>query len=623
MRWLAPLVLALAFATAAQAQTAQGQARADGKAFGENAGKGAEAIADDEANASANLPGYNGGNAPERAYENNSGALDAAKISAAGSPESRLVIDGSTSRPQVPAAQVNQTISRGETINLSPSTYVQGVDPQGTTGQCVELPPGGSSPGTFEATCNAGSQVVSETRTCRPAMVEQTTTATFYDYWVSDDRFGPNGVPVMSGFTSMIQSGQCTALPEYLPVCDTQVVYGAGGQNVQAYLNFCRPRVIGNAQRYTCSSQVPTPFGGNQPFPAVATGQLYFATSQRQTTIVVRDDSVCSPLAADPQCTFQGPEVCTDSTPTTRIVNGQSITQPCWAWQRDYQCNSIKPANDCSALEANPACQYNRAECLDDPQVGPCKVENRIFTCPIPGNTVGEKQYLCGGDLYCVGGECEQVTREASNEFKDAAVGLETLAQVNREFSDVDFKLFKGTAMSCHKPIFGLVNCCAGKSSGLLTGGAAAAATAALSGGAGAIAGVATQFLVLFLCSPSEMELDVRDRLGLCHDVGWYCSGSFLGICHTRRRSSCCFLSKLTRVLQEQGRVQLSKSWGTTKKPDCSGFTIDEFALLDLSKMDFTEVYKEFVDAAKVPDESATMTDIQAKIRAYYSQRGH
>ena len=596
MRWLAPLVLALAFATPAQAQTAQGQARADGKAFGENAGKGAEAIADDEANASANLPGYNGGNAPERAYENNSGALDAAKISAAGSPESRLVIDGSTSRPQVPAAQVNQTISRGETINLSPSTYVQGVDPQGTTGQCVELPPGGSSPGTFEATCNVGEQVINEPRTCNVPLDVTATSKKVYDYTCGEEQF--RGIrPCDPNFTPRI-GGSCT-----ITATRRQFICRQGPPN-----NCTEPDFI-TVNTLECDAPVP-----NEVVPV---------PRDVVSVTAVQNESICA--AATQGLTCSNPvEVCTDSTPTTRMINNVPVTQACWGWDRTYQCQGVTQGNsDCSALEANPACQFNRTECLDDPQVGPCKVENRIFTCPIPGNTVGEKQYLCGGDLYCVGGECEQVTREASDEFKDAAVGLETLAQVNREFSDVDFKLFKGTAMSCHKPIFGLVNCCAGKSSGLLSGGAAAAATAALSGGAGAIAGVATQFLVLFLCSPNEMELDVRDRLGLCHDVGWYCSGSFLGICHTRRRSSCCFLSKLTRVLQEQGRVQLSKSWGTTKKPDCSGFTIDEFAQLDLSKMDFTEVYKEFVDAAKVPDESATMTDIQAKIRAYYSQRGH
>jgi conjugal transfer mating pair stabilization protein TraN len=270
-------------------------------------------------------------------------------------------------------------------------------------------------------------------------------------------------------------------------------------------------------------------------------------------------------------------------------------------------------------LGANPACHYARTECLDDPQVGACKVEERIYTCPIPGATNPPKQYVCGGDIYCVGGDCEAVTRDASDEFKDAVVGLESLAQAKREFSDLDFKLFKGNVMGCHKPIFGLVNCCAGKSSGLI---GTSAGFAALAGGPAAIGLLATPLLTIFLCSPAEKEYDVRDRMGLCHTVGTYCSSKFLGICTSKRTNACCFLSKLTRILQEQGRAQLGKSWGVPKTPDCSGFTVDEFAALDLSKMDFTEVYKEFVDAAKLPNEAAAMTDIQAKIQAYYARGG-
>jgi conjugal transfer mating pair stabilization protein TraN len=618
MRLALSLGVLLALASPATAQL-QG-VRDDAKIFGNAVTQAAQGTVDTEQTAVDNLPGYNGPNAPETTYQNNPGALDAAKISAARTnPGAVLVIDGNAIRPVVPARQIDETVARGDVINQDPATYARGVDPQGTTGQCVELPPSTSSAGTFEATCNSGSKIIDEVRSCAPALVPTTVDQTFYDYWVSDDRFGPNGVPVMSGFTAMIQSGECTALPQYLPVCDTQIVYGAGGSDIPAYLRFCRPRVVGNAQRYTCSSQVPTPFGGNQPFPAVATGQLYFATQTRSTTTVARDDGVCTPLASDPQCNFVGPEVCTDSSPQTRDVNGTLITQACWAWQRDYQCKTITRGNDCTDLDNNPACQFNRTECLDDPRQGPCKVEERIYTCPIPANATDPKQFVCGGDVYCIGGDCEAVTREASDEFKDAVVGMESLAQAKREFSDIDFKLFKGTAMSCHKPIFGLVNCCAGKVSGLIP---AATGFAALAAGPAAIAGLATPLLALFLCGPKEMELDVRDRMGLCHTLGSWCSESFLGICTTKRRSSCCFLSKLTRILQEQGRDQLGKSWGTPKTPDCAGFTVDEFAALDLSKMDFTEVYKEFIDAAKVPNEAAAMTDIQAKIRAYYAQRG-
>src|SRR3546814_21075568 len=86
----------------------------------------------------------------------------------------------------------------------------------------------------------------------------------------------------------------------------------------------------------------------------------------------------------------------------------------------------------------------------------------------------------------------------------------------------------------------------------------------------------------------------------VCSSDLTYCSSSFLGICKTRRTAYCCFESKLSRILQEQGRIQLSKPWGAPNKEQCLGFTIEEFARLDLSLMDFTEVYDEFVDASRI-----------------------
>ena len=116
------------------------------------------------------------------------------------------------------------------------------------------------------------------------------------------------------------------------------------------------------------------------------------------------------------------------------------------------------------------------------------------------------------------------------------------------------------------------------------------------------------------------MLLHERDAQGLCAYVGTYCSSSFLGVCLTKRKVYCCFESKLSRILQEQGRIQLSKPWGNPKTESCAGFTVDEFARLDLSKMDFSEVYAEFTDAARLPDELEASAQIQQKIEDYYAR---
>jgi conjugal transfer mating pair stabilization protein TraN len=160
---------------------------------------------------------------------------------------------------------------------------------------------------------------------------------------------------------------------------------------------------------------------------------------------------------------------------------------------------------------------------------------------------------------------------------------------------EADFTLFSGTRETCTKKVFGLSNCCSGKGVPLLTP---------------------------FLCPAAERELDKKDDKGLCHRVGTYCSDKVLGVCVTRKDAYCCFESKLSRILQQQGRQQIGKRWGEPKHETCKGFTLEEFSRLDLSVMNFTEVYADFLDAAKVPDELDTSRQIQQRIEDYLQQNG-
>jgi conjugal transfer mating pair stabilization protein TraN len=610
---LCALVGAPAFAQSNEASSNQAPSnqavRDDAKAFVKPVAAAAENHADDQVAAQANVPGYNGGNAPESSYLNNAPALEAATISLAHRNDaSALVINGSSSRPQIPQVQVDETIALGEIITESPSTFAQGIDPSGTTGQCVELPATTNSPGEYEAMCNVGAALTPEARSCNVTLAHQ---------FANGNDYRCTKVSLNGSFD--INSG-CGAFVG--PTCALTLETSVPIYSVQGNLPGVSFSITFYSQTFkaVCSAPVAGAVTGN-PFTHPLAQVVYapsFTAAQTYTGSVL-NTSQCTSFINDPSC--ENPvDTCTDSTPETRDVGGGNmVTKACWAWSRSYQCQKQTSNSDCTVLAANSACQYKRTECLDEPQVGACEVENVIYACPIPGGPAGPKKYVCGDDLYCIGGECEAVTREASDEFKDAAVGLESLAQVNREFSDIDYKMFKGTVMGCHKPIFGLVNCCAGKSSGLI---GTSTGFAALAGGPAAIGLLATPLLTVFLCSAAEKEYDVRDRMGLCHTVGTYCSDRVLGICTSRRTQGCCFLSKLTRVLQEQGREQLGKLWGSARRPDCSGFSVDEFAALDLSVMDFSEVYNEFVDAAKLPDEAATMTDIQARIQAYYANGG-
>lgn len=312
-------------------------------------------------------------------------------------------------------------------------------------------------------------------------------------------------------------------------------------------------------------------------------------------------------------------EVCVDASPATRTVGGVQVTHDCWQWQATYQCGTLTSANDCSTLQAKSNCSFDHEVCLDDPQVGACQVKSEVYKCTTSAASPASPAYSCSGDVYCIDGSCTQLPRSASPDLANALVAMNAMGDATKQFDTTNLTIFDGQATGCHKPLFGLVNCCAGKVSGLLTGASAALAlTGLLTGNYGFLLGMVTQFLVLFACSQEEMLLDVKDRLGLCHYVGEYCSAHFLFVCETERKNYCCFQSKLARVIQEQGRAQLGLDFGTAKNPNCSGFTVAQFSQLDLSKMDFSEVFADFTSAVSLPSSLQTSSEIQQKVQTYY-----
>lgn len=112
-------------------------------------------------------------------------------------------------------------------------------------------------------------------------------------------------------------------------------------------------------------------------------------------------------------------------------------------------------------------------------------------------------------------------------------------------------------------------------------------------------------------CDQDEQILAMKRGSNLCVRVGSYCSSKFLKICIEKKDSYCCFNSKLARIINEQGRSQIGRGWGSAESPDCSGFTANEMQGLDLSKMDLSEFYAEI--APSLPDAAG----VRARAAAY------
>lgn len=125
-------------------------------------------------------------------------------------------------------------------------------------------------------------------------------------------------------------------------------------------------------------------------------------------------------------------------------------------------------------------------------------------------------------------------------------------------------------------------------------------------------------------CNENEGKLAMQEGASLCHSIGTYCSSCIriLGHCvscieHTTGK--CCFNSRLSRIVNEQGRGQVGKGWGSAEFPDCSGFSIAELQALDFAAMDLTEFYASIVPT--LPNVSAIQAINAGRIsNCYYGQ---
>ena len=72
-----------------------------------------------------------------------------------------------------------------------------------------------------------------------------------------------------------------------------------------------------------------------------------------------------------------------------------------------------------------------------------------------------------------------------------------------------------------------------------------------------------------------------------------------------------------------QGRGQIGKSWGGTRSPDCSGFTLDELPTVDFEAMDLSEFYDDVVAAANAgttPGVADAVTAIKDKLEQRHEE---
>jgi conjugal transfer mating pair stabilization protein TraN len=139
-------------------------------------------------------------------------------------------------------------------------------------------------------------------------------------------------------------------------------------------------------------------------------------------------------------------------------------------------------ANDCATLSAKSNCSFDHEVCLDSPH-GRLSGQERGLQMHDACHDADSPAYSCSGDVYCIDGSCTQLPTSPAPDLANALVAMNAMKDADQQFDANNLTIFDGDATGCHKPLFGLVNCCAGKVSGLLTGAAAASAAIGLASG--------------------------------------------------------------------------------------------------------------------------------------------
>jgi conjugal transfer mating pair stabilization protein TraN len=361
--------------------------------------------------------------------------------------------------------------------------------------------------------------------------------------------------------------------------------------------------------------------------------------------------------------------------PETRNIGGYPVYRECWRYRSQYSCVSQAMTDDCQPLR-NRGCSQIGSSCVDTNPQGACMLYEQTWQCRVSSGSTSTITN-CGGQQFCLDGKCFDTGNAPDADFARMVTAMEVQREAGKYVDPSTLVVFQGYDNRCRKKLFGLVNCCkgAGSSNSLFSnlnlilgaGGQVMGAVGSsytydalfvsdapnmvlagfealfgAGGGSSALAGLvagdlsvelfvqslvpgpwtiailAIQLSGILDCEQAEQILAMKRDNRLCHGVGSYCSSRLpiIRLCVETTESYCCFNSRLARILNEQGRSQLGRSWGGPQSPDCSGFTVGQLQALDFSRMDLTEFYAEI--APTLPDVGAMRSRAQEKINSYY-----
>jgi hypothetical protein len=115
-------------------------------------------------------------------------------------------------------------------------------------------------------------------------------------------------------------------------------------------------------------------------------------------------------------------------------------------------------------------------------------------------------------------------------------------------------------------------------------------------------------------CDEHDYNTATKSNGKLCYSTGTWCESKDCGLfgctCTKYRTGKCCYNSKLSRIINQQGRAQLGLDMRA-----CDGFTTAQIQQLDWSKIDLTEFIADMLAQAQASTNAVLSTTTQSNLQ--------
>lgn len=206
-------------------------------------------------------------------------------------------------------------------------------------------------------------------------------------------------------------------------------------------------------------------------------------------------------------------------------------------------------------------------------------------------------QYISNDD-YCTQGDCHEIeTADHTDDMVKSAAVLDDVLGGGSSYADSgsQARIYTGKAEKCKQDNWGFADCCAEEGWGVDWN--------------------------LTNCPAETKKLGEKKERGLCHLIGKYEQKiRKLGVVVRvdEYKGYCCFSSEMAKLTHEGGRPQVKMNWGSPKYPNCQGFTANQFAKLDFSKIKLDPVYDDIIKNSKPIDTNNMINEPNE----YYQEHG-